>query len=246
MTLARFLKGVPPQRLFEDVGRVTGHFKPTLRMTFQDWATEWREDAERLIISFSRPDAILKADFTREQVNAFLDFVEGHDLYEFYWRWRSLNERAFSGDSARGGPLPQPRQRTALAGRAGSAQALFPPGARGVGHSPTRREADPAHLRNGGANGRRQSRLYLAAAGACRSSNGVSLLCQVDRRRRSSPRGGQAQSAVQRDGAERLIGRHFSMEGVVDLIFPRKSAVFGAFHGIFFPRRINNTIKSIT
>ncbi len=99
VTLARYLKDVPPQQLFEDVGRVTGHFKPTLRVIFQDWATEWREDAERLIISFSRPDAILKAGFTREQANAFLDFVEGHDLYEFYWRWRSLNERAFSGDS---------------------------------------------------------------------------------------------------------------------------------------------------
>jgi hypothetical protein len=99
VTLVRYLKDVPPQQLFEDVGRVTGHFKPTLRVIFQDWATEWREDAERLIISFSRPDAILKAGFTKEQANAFLDFVERHDLYEFYWRWRSLNERAFSGDS---------------------------------------------------------------------------------------------------------------------------------------------------
>ncbi|PQM26633.1 hypothetical protein CVO77_16625 [Sphingopyxis lindanitolerans] len=99
VSFARYLKDVPPQQLFEDVGRVTGHFKPTLRVIFQDWATEWREDAERLIVSFSRPDAILKAGFNREQANTFLDFVEGHDLYEFYWRWRSLNERAFSGDS---------------------------------------------------------------------------------------------------------------------------------------------------
>ena len=90
VTLARYLKDVPPKQLFEDVGRVTGHFKPTLRVIFQDWATEWREDAERLIISFSRPDAILKADFTKEQANAFLDFVEGHDLYEFYWRSPSV------------------------------------------------------------------------------------------------------------------------------------------------------------
>jgi hypothetical protein len=96
--LARYLNNVTRDRLFEDVGRVTGHFKPTLRVIFQDWATEWREDAERLIVSFSRPDALLKADFTKEQANAFLDFVEGNDLFEFYWRWKSLNERAFSGD----------------------------------------------------------------------------------------------------------------------------------------------------
>lgn len=99
IALARYLNDITPQRLFEDVGRVTGHFKPTLRVIFQDWATEWREDAERLIVSFSRPDALLKADFTAEQANAFLDFVENNDLFEFYWRWKSLNERAFSGDT---------------------------------------------------------------------------------------------------------------------------------------------------
>lgn len=99
VVLARYLNDVTPQRLFEDVGRVTGHVKPTLRVIFQDWATEWREDAERLIVSFSRPDALLKADFSAEQANAFLDFVESNDLFEFYWRWKSLNERAFSGDS---------------------------------------------------------------------------------------------------------------------------------------------------
>lgn len=99
VVLARYLKDVPLQQLFDDVGRVTGHFKPTLRVIFQDWSTEWREDAERLIVSFSRPDALLKADFTKKDANDFLDFVEGNDLYEFYWRWRSLNERAFSGDS---------------------------------------------------------------------------------------------------------------------------------------------------
>lgn len=96
--LARYLNNVTRERLIEDVGRVTRHFKPTLRVIFQDWATEWREDAERLIVSFSRQDALLKADFTKEQANAFLDFVEANGLFEFYWRWKSLNERAFSGD----------------------------------------------------------------------------------------------------------------------------------------------------
>ena len=54
---------------------------------------------ERLIVSFSRPDSLLRADFSADQANAFLDFVEGNDLFEFYWRWKSLNERAFSGDA---------------------------------------------------------------------------------------------------------------------------------------------------
>ncbi len=101
VTLARYLKDVTPNGLYEDVGRVTGHFKPTLRVIFQDWASEWREDAEVIIEGFSRPDAILKADFTNDQANAFLDFIEENDLFEFYWRWKSLNERAFSGDPRR-------------------------------------------------------------------------------------------------------------------------------------------------
>ena len=96
--LAHYLNDVPLERVIKDVGRVTGHFKPTLRVIFQDWATEWREHAERLILSFSRPNVLLKADFTKEQTNAFLDFVEANDLFEFYWRWKSLNERASSGD----------------------------------------------------------------------------------------------------------------------------------------------------
>lgn len=99
IVLARYLNDVTSQRLFDDVGHVTSHFKPTLAVIFQNWATEWREDAERLIVSFSRSDAMLKAEFTAEQANAFLDFVEGNELFEFYWRWKSLNERAFSGDS---------------------------------------------------------------------------------------------------------------------------------------------------
>lgn len=96
---ARCLKGAPFDQIVNDVGRATGHFKPTLRVIFSDWAAEWRDDAERLLASFSRPDPLLKANFSSEQANAFLDFVEHNDLFEFYWRWRSFNERAFSGDS---------------------------------------------------------------------------------------------------------------------------------------------------
>lgn len=97
--LARYLKDVPVDRLFDDVGRVTGHFKPTLRVIFQDWATEWREDAQRILEGFATPGAILTADFTKDEVRQFLDFVEHLDMLEFYWRWRSLNERAFSSDA---------------------------------------------------------------------------------------------------------------------------------------------------
>jgi hypothetical protein len=97
--LARYLNNVTRERLIEDVGLLTRHFKPTLRVIFQDWATEWREDAEHIIVGFSTHDALLKADFTKEQASAFLDFVEDNDLFEFYWRWKSLNERAFSGDN---------------------------------------------------------------------------------------------------------------------------------------------------
>jgi hypothetical protein len=101
LALAQHLESVDFDKMVRDIGQVTGHFKPTLRVIFNDWATEWREDAERLLQSFSRPDALLKAEFTVEQVNAFLDFVEQSNLFEFYWRWRSFYERAFANDSKR-------------------------------------------------------------------------------------------------------------------------------------------------
>lgn len=96
--LARYLRDVPVEQLFIDVGRVTGHFKPTLRVIFRDWATEWREDAEQILKGFANPNAILPADFKDGEINAFLDLVEERDLFDFYWRWKSLNERAFSSD----------------------------------------------------------------------------------------------------------------------------------------------------
>jgi len=96
--LARYLRDVPVEQLFADVGRVAGHFKSTRRVIYRDWATEWREDAERILMGFSRPGAILTADFEEDEINAFLDLVEERDLLDFYWRWKSLNERAFSGD----------------------------------------------------------------------------------------------------------------------------------------------------
>lgn len=97
--LARYLREVPVELLIDEVGRVTGHFKPTLRVIFKDWATEWREDAERILTGFSKSGAILQADFNQAEANSFLDFVEANDVLEFYWRWRSMNERAFSGDA---------------------------------------------------------------------------------------------------------------------------------------------------
>lgn len=96
--LARKVQSVEFEQVVEDVGRVSGNFKPTLRVIYRNWASEWRESAERLFSSFSSPAALLRADFSMEQVNAFLDFVEANGLEEFYWHWRAFNERAFSVD----------------------------------------------------------------------------------------------------------------------------------------------------
>lgn len=80
VAFALYLKKVPRQRLVDDVGCVTGHFRPTLRVIFKDWATEWRERAASLIVGFSSPNSLLKADFTVQQANAFLNFVERENL----------------------------------------------------------------------------------------------------------------------------------------------------------------------
>jgi hypothetical protein len=99
--LARKVQSVEFEQVVEDVGRVSGNFKPTLRVIYRNWASDWRDSAERLFFSFSMPAALLRADFSMEQVNAFLDFVEANGLEEFYWHWRAFNERAFSVDPNR-------------------------------------------------------------------------------------------------------------------------------------------------
>jgi hypothetical protein len=114
LALARYLKDVPVERLIDDVGRVTGHFKPTLRVIFSDWVAEWREDAERLLLSFARADALLALPVTAEQVSDFLGFIEAKGHYEFYWRWRSVNERAFADDANRLAGLRSDLQSMAL------------------------------------------------------------------------------------------------------------------------------------
>jgi hypothetical protein len=99
--LARKIQDVEFDKVVEDVGRVSGHFKPTLRVIYRNWASEWRETAEGLFSSFSSPAVQLRADFSTEQVSEFLDFVEANGLEEFYWHWRAFNERAFSVDPNR-------------------------------------------------------------------------------------------------------------------------------------------------
>jgi hypothetical protein len=99
--LARKLQDVEFDKVVEDVGRVSGNFKPTLRIIYRNWASEWRESAEGLFSSFSSPAALLRADFSMEQVNAFLAFVEANGLEGFYWHWRAFNERIFSVDPNR-------------------------------------------------------------------------------------------------------------------------------------------------
>ncbi len=99
--LARKVQSVEFEQVVEDVGRVSGNFKPTLRVIYRNWASEWRESAERLFSSFSSPAALLRADFSAEQVSEFLDFVEANGLEGFYWHWRAFNKRIFSVDPNR-------------------------------------------------------------------------------------------------------------------------------------------------
>jgi hypothetical protein len=114
LELARYLRNVPVDTLINDVGRVTGHFKATLKVIFSDWVAEWREDAERLLLSFARPGALLALPITPAQVDDFLGFIEARGHYEFYWRWRSINERAFADDSNRLAGLRSDLQSMAL------------------------------------------------------------------------------------------------------------------------------------
>ena len=49
-------------------------------------------------MSYRRQDALLRADFSDELVERFLDFIEVHGLHGFYWRMESFNHHSFEGN----------------------------------------------------------------------------------------------------------------------------------------------------
>lgn len=80
-----------------DIGLVGGYRKPIIDVMWPDWAAEQRTKIRLALISLSHPSSSLKADFSVDLVDRFLDFIEDKELHGFYWRMDSFHRHAFNG-----------------------------------------------------------------------------------------------------------------------------------------------------
>lgn len=84
---------INPQRIIDQVGRRTGHFKPTLRVIFPDWAEEQRELTTRSLKHWRDSEmASLPPPFpfSDRELEEFCDWLESKGLYQYYWHFRRL------------------------------------------------------------------------------------------------------------------------------------------------------------
>ncbi len=96
--LACLIGGLSVDQYRSVVGRVGGYVKPILDVIWPNWALEQRDDVRRVLVSYRREDALLRAEFSDELVDRFLDFIEAHGLHGFYWRMESFNHHSFEGN----------------------------------------------------------------------------------------------------------------------------------------------------
>jgi hypothetical protein len=81
------------------VGHAGGYFKPIMDVVWPSWEKEQRDDVRHVLTGFRDADALLRADFSDELVDRFLDFIEMHGLHGFYWRMQSFHQHAFEGNN---------------------------------------------------------------------------------------------------------------------------------------------------
>jgi hypothetical protein len=86
------------RELRDRLGRVGGYFKPILDVIWTDWRAEQRDDLRRILMSMNRPDAVVRASFTEDLIDRFLDFIESNNLHSLYWHMESINRHAFEGN----------------------------------------------------------------------------------------------------------------------------------------------------
>lgn len=96
--LATIRYGLTFDEVSERLGHVGGYFKPISQVIWPDWASEQRDNARRVLQSYNSERSHLKASFSDDLIERFLDFIEAHDLHGFYWRLESFNRHAFKGN----------------------------------------------------------------------------------------------------------------------------------------------------
>ena len=91
--LIRAAIGTEFQQVVDQVGRRTGHFKPTLDVIFPDWTEEQRDLTIRSLKHWADKElATLPAPFpcSEADLDAFCDWLEEKGLYQYYWHFRRL------------------------------------------------------------------------------------------------------------------------------------------------------------
>ena len=84
---------INPRQIIDQVGRRTGHFKPTLKVIFPDWAEEQRELTIRSL-KYWRDSEMTSLPapfpFSDQELGEFCDWLEAKGLYQYYWHFRRL------------------------------------------------------------------------------------------------------------------------------------------------------------
>lgn len=96
--LARLMTRTTLDEYRDLVGYAGGYFKPILDVMWPDWEVEQRQKAKYVLVGFRREKSLLKAEFSDELVDKFLDFIETNNLHGFYWRLESFHRHAFKGN----------------------------------------------------------------------------------------------------------------------------------------------------
>lgn len=83
----------------DQVGRAGPYLKPIFDMIWPDWEKDRRADARDMLAGFNHPTAILRANFSEELIERFLDFIEQNALHSLYWRLESSSRHSFEGNN---------------------------------------------------------------------------------------------------------------------------------------------------
>lgn len=92
--LYRILTGREYDEVENEVGRVTNHFAPTLRVIFPDWIKNQKESAERSLKQWIGPTmsplAPLGYDISDIECEGFLEWIRQEGQLQFLWHFRRL------------------------------------------------------------------------------------------------------------------------------------------------------------
>jgi len=97
----RLATGREWEELVNIVGRVTGHFKPTLKVIFPDWVEDQKEHAARSILTSMRrlqPLCAVNMSVNQDEARQMIDWLDSKGLTTIYWIHKGLIDARFDSD----------------------------------------------------------------------------------------------------------------------------------------------------